>query len=157
MDRTSAIIRGCLILAAIVAVSLWLLVHSLKKSDDPARLIAKWVLTLIVVGILIATTAPGVSGLLFVVVGALILGIVWGSSLGEMIARPFSDLFDGGSTPIDPQPFYSIAQARRKQGRYMEAMAEIQKQLMERMKRWQKETGDVFPKDSTPAKSLYSG
>lgn len=129
LDRTSAIIRGCLILTAIVAVSVWLLIHSLRNSDDPARLIAKWVLTLIVVGILIATVAPGVSGLLFVVVGALCLGILWGSSLGEMVARPFSDLFDGGSAPIDPQPFYSIAQARRKQGKYLEALAEIRRQL----------------------------
>ena len=60
MDRTDAMIRGLLILTAIVAVVLWLLFYSLKKSDDPARLIVKWVVTLIVVGLLIATVTPGV-------------------------------------------------------------------------------------------------
>ena len=129
MDRTDAMIRGLLILTAIGAVVLWLLFYSLKKSDDPARLIVKWVVTLIVVGLLIATVTPGVGGLIFVVVGSLCLSIVWGSSIGEMIAKPFSDLFDGGSVPMEPQPFYSIAQAKRKQGKYLEALAELHKQL----------------------------
>ena len=59
----------------------------------------------------------------------LVLAIIWRHSLAALVAKPFEALYDGGSTPPDPHPAYSIAQARQKQGRYLEAVAEIQKQL----------------------------
>src|SRR5205823_9169883 len=43
--------------------------------------------------------------------------------------RPLTSLFDGGEQEVVPQPFYSIAEARRKQGKYLEAVAEIRRQL----------------------------
>src|SRR5207244_2627858 len=38
-------------------------------------------------------------------------------------------LFDGGSLAPEPRPLYSVAQSRQKQGKYLEAVAEIRKQL----------------------------
>src|SRR5207302_965597 len=38
-------------------------------------------------------------------------------------------LYDGGDVQVTPAPFYSIAEAKRKQGKYAEAVAEIRKQL----------------------------
>jgi TolA-binding protein len=46
-----------------------------------------------------------------------------------MVGNQFGSLYDGGDQQIDPQPFYSIAEAKRKQGKYPEAVAEIRKQL----------------------------
>jgi outer membrane protein assembly factor BamD (BamD/ComL family) len=65
---------------------------------------------------------------LCVVVG-LILTAVWGSSIGRIFASPLTSMFDGGSEEIEPQPMYSIAEAKRKQGKYHEALFEVHQQL----------------------------
>src|SRR5208282_4701745 len=43
--RTYEIVRGTIILALALSAVGWYLVRCLKRSDDPARLIFKWVLT----------------------------------------------------------------------------------------------------------------
>ena len=114
----------------------------LKKSDDPARLIAKWAVTAVMVGITwwvaaskIAASGGGLDyGTAFVVVIAcaicgVVLGITWGSEIGGLLGKPLASLYDGGDVEVTPAPFYSIAEARRKQGKYAEAVAEIRKQL----------------------------
>src|SRR5262249_30358511 len=50
-------------------------------------------------------------------------------SIANIVAKPFGSLYDGGDTPPEPVPAYSIAQSRRKQGKYLEAVAEVRKQL----------------------------
>src|SRR2546427_7902968 len=45
MNRTWEIIRGILFLAGIVAGVGWIVVRSVQKAEDPARMIFKWVLT----------------------------------------------------------------------------------------------------------------
>jgi tetratricopeptide (TPR) repeat protein len=45
------------------------------------------------------------------------------------VADPLASLYDGGTTPPDPHPAYSVALARQKQGRYLESIAEVRKQL----------------------------
>jgi tetratricopeptide (TPR) repeat protein len=47
------------------------------------------------------------------------------SKVSEMIGG----LYTGGSEPPPPEPFYSIAETRRKQARFQEAIYEIQQQL----------------------------
>jgi hypothetical protein len=54
---------------------------------------------------------------------------LWGRHLAGLFAGPLTTLFDGGGERIKPEPLYSIAEARRKQGRIHEAMWEIQAQL----------------------------
>src|SRR2546421_393170 len=46
-----------------------------------------------------------------------------------VIANPIASLYDGGRQEIDPKPFYSIAIARRKSGRPLEAIVAIREQL----------------------------
>ena len=46
------------------------------------------------------------------------MAITWRHSLIEIILRPFTSLYDGGSVEPDLKPLYSIAEARRKQGKY---------------------------------------
>ncbi|MGA2854414.1 MAG: tetratricopeptide repeat protein, partial [Verrucomicrobiota bacterium] len=45
------------------------------------------------------------------------------------LISPLTDLYDGGSKPLEPKPFYSIALAKRKLNRPLEAIVEIRKQL----------------------------
>ncbi len=49
--------------------------------------------------------------------------------MAGLLANPIASLYDGGSAPPDPQPFYSVARARQKQGNHAEAIAEVEKQL----------------------------
>src|SRR5208337_564583 len=42
---------------------------------------------------------------------------------------PFASLYDGGTEEPIPHPAYSIAQSKQKKGLYLEAIAEIRKQL----------------------------
>jgi len=129
-------------LALCAGVVGWVLYRWLKKSDDPARLISKWVITAVMVSTTwwiaagkIASSGGGLDyGTAFVVVIAcaicgVVLGITWGSNIADVLGKPLTGLFDGGDQEIVPQPFYSIAEAKRKQGKYLEAVAEIRKQL----------------------------
>jgi tetratricopeptide (TPR) repeat protein len=142
MNWLSPKIANVLELALCAGVVGWVMYRWLKKSDDPARLISKWVITAVMVSITwwvaarkIASSGGGMDyGTAFVVVIAcaacgVVLGITWGSNIGEALGSPLASLFDGGDQEIVPQPFYSIAEAKRKQGKYLEAVAEIRKQL----------------------------
>ncbi len=68
-----------------------------------------------------------VAGLAAIV--GILLGIIWAPEFGNMIARPFVNLFMGSSEAEAPKPLYSAAQARRNQGKLTEAIAEIRAQL----------------------------
>ena len=122
----------------------WVLWRWLKKSDDSGRLVSKWLISAVMIGVTwwiagrrIATSAGGLDldyGTAFIVVIAcaacgVVLGITWGSNIAGFLGRPLTSLFDGGEQEVVPQPFYSIAEARRKQGKYLEAVAEIRRQL----------------------------
>lgn len=54
---------------------------------------------------------------------------IWRRNIAALIARPFGNLYDGGSTPPDPKPVYSTAIAQRKRGYYNEALASVRKEL----------------------------
>ena len=60
---------------------------------------------------------------------AMIMVITWRHDLAGLVANPIASLYDGGTEPPDPHPAYSVAMARQKQGRYLEAVAEVRKQL----------------------------
>jgi tetratricopeptide (TPR) repeat protein len=115
----------------------WIAWRSIKKSEDPARTAFKWVLTL---GILVYIRwsvfpmAEGGGMAAFAAIASsmicgLVLFVTWRMEIGSIVAKPFVSLYDGGDQPPEPRPFYSIARARQKQGRYADAIAEIQKQL----------------------------
>jgi len=128
-----------LVAAGLVAWALW---RWLKRSDSPAMLIVQWILTLITLAGLyglgrhidrkiVQGTDPAVAfygvGSLFII--ALILTVIWRHNIAALIARPFVSLYDGGDAEVDPQAYYSIAIAKRKRGKYDEAVTEIRRQL----------------------------
>jgi tetratricopeptide (TPR) repeat protein len=115
-----------------------LVVVTVRKSEDPARMVFKWVLTAVVGGYVAFAVAPVVGqggygaafgGIPLLAVCGLVLAIIWRHSLTGMIAKPFASLYDGGNIPPEPRPAYSVAQARQKRGEYLEAVVEIRKQL----------------------------
>lgn len=127
---------GSLVLfLALIVWGMWLW---LKKSDDPGELIFKWVISAIISAVLVFVVVPIVAkggyagafvGIPATAACGLAYAIVWRKNIAGLIANPFGALYDGGTAELDPQAYYSIAQAKRKRGQYNEAMAEIRKQL----------------------------
>jgi TolA-binding protein len=116
----------------------WVVWRSIKKSDDRKEAIVRWTVTVIlVVGGLAAIMHFGGDGDAAGQIVALMAGLVFGLSLALIwvpqitgkVGDWFASLYTGGDTPPDPTPFYSIAQAWRKKGRFEEAIVEIHKQL----------------------------
>ncbi len=130
-------IRRVVTWAAFGLVACWLIYQSLRKSEDPARTAIKWLFTVVLVGLLVWKIPPmmdrggivATDGLFYTLIAGLALAITWRHDITAMIAKPFGSLYDGGNVPPEPRPAYSIAQSRQKQGKYIEAIDEIQKQL----------------------------
>ena len=136
--RTYEIVRGTVLLALALSAVGWCMVRCLKRSDDPARLIFKWILTAGVIGFLLRVVGPIVAeggyvgafaGIPLTAVCGLVLAIIWRHNLADLVAKPFTALYDGGSQEPIPHPAYSVAQSNQKRGKYLEAVAEIRKQL----------------------------
>lgn len=110
-------------------------VRAVRRSEDPTRMIVRWLITFLIVGWVFyeARKAQGAEkfGVLFFVAlpSAVVLTILWGRTIGEFVARPFSNLFSGGDEEPDPVPLYSTAEALRKRGKCREAVYAIQEQL----------------------------
>src|SRR5688572_32725116 len=113
----------------------WFSFRVLKRSESPPVLILKWLVTLFIVGWLAWVFEPWSkspmvwSDVIAALFGGICLTVIWRESIASIIAKPFTALYDGGDTEIEPRPYYSIAEAKRKRGQYHEALAEIRKQL----------------------------
>jgi tetratricopeptide (TPR) repeat protein len=68
-------------------------------------------------------------GIPLTAVFGVVLAAIWRRNIADMVAKPIASLYDGGSQEPIPHPAYSVAQANQKQGRYLEAVAGIRKQL----------------------------
>lgn len=145
MSRILEIAADIFWLAIIIGGGGWLFIRSLKASEDPAKIIFKWLITIPLVGgeiffarHLIGLIQPGDIGsnlvpafMLTISIAAcgVTLGAIWGSHIGNIAAKPLTSLFDGGDEPPEPKPYYSIAMSKRKLNRSLEAIVEIRKQL----------------------------
>ena len=123
--------------SALAGLAGWIIYYTVKKSEDPARLLFKWIITIIVVCLMYWHAFPmagqggmvAFTGVSWAIIYGIVLTITWRHNIGGLIAKPFASLYDGGDLEVEPRPAYSIAQSRQKQGRYLEAVAEIRKQL----------------------------
>ena len=135
--RTFEIVRGIVLLVIALSAIGWFMFRCLKRTDDPARLIFKWILTVpVVVGLLFvvgpfatSSAAGAFIGVPLAAACGIVLTIIWRHNIAELISKPFTALYDGGSEEPIPTPFYSIAQSKQKKGRYLEAIADIRQQL----------------------------
>ena len=138
MSHAWQIIRAIFTIAIPVVVFGGLIVLTVIKAEDPARMAFKWVLTLVVLAFMVFKVAPIVGqggyggafgGIPLTAACGITLALIWRHTIASWVADPIASLYDGGTTAPDPHPAYSIAQSRQKQGKYLEAIAEIQKQL----------------------------
>src|ERR1043166_3202932 len=126
---TKDIIHAVLALLIMLGILGWWMWRSLQRSEDPPRLIAKWAITAVMLALLVLSLSAGAFAIMFALVIGLVLALTWRTSIANTISRPFEILFTGGDTPPDPQPYYSIAQAKRKRGQFNEAVFAIHEQL----------------------------
>jgi tetratricopeptide (TPR) repeat protein len=135
MNSTYHIIRGTGLLIIAIGFLGWVVVRALKRSEDPPLLVFKLIFTAVVIGVVCWFIKPGsnaaadYSDLVIGLAAALVLTATWRHNIADLVARPFEALYNGGDVEVDPQPYYSIAIAKRKRGQYTEAVAEIRKQL----------------------------
>jgi len=130
MNQTWAVIKVIGSLLLLAGIGAWVLYRSVRKSEEPVRLIYRLVfsLLLVVVGGGLAI-GSGAYAPVIVLPFAVTVGLLWAPSWGSMLASPLTSMFDGGQEVVDHGPMYSVAQSLRKKDRYIEAEAEIRRQL----------------------------
>ena len=137
MQLAAVTLRDVINLVLLILLVGGFVVLTIKKSEDAGRMIFNWIITAIIIAFIVWKALPlfdngGMDALIcfaYIMAGAIVAIIIWRRSIASLVADPIGSLYDGGSTPPDPHPVYSIAQTRQKQGRYVEAVAEIRKQL----------------------------
>jgi tetratricopeptide (TPR) repeat protein len=128
-----------------LAFFIWLMVLALKRSDDPAKIIFKATFSVALIigeyifvhrmlgrgggggevgGYAVAMVAAG-----SIAACGIILSITWTTQISDLLSSSITSLYDGGTEPPEPKPFYSIALAKRKLNHPLEAIVEIRKQL----------------------------
>src|SRR6185369_17467590 len=96
-SQTLEIIRGTLLLVVALAALGFFMARSLRRTEDPARLVVKWVVTGLVAFFIAWKLLPladngGGDAWIAVVLGlvcGLILTATWRHSIGDFIAKPF--------------------------------------------------------------------
>jgi tetratricopeptide (TPR) repeat protein len=121
-----------------LAAVVWAVRRLWQRSEDRLGLLARWLCTAAALAFIIFVLGPlfelwdattAFVGIPFAAVAGLILALIWVPSLTESLGRWAGTLYDGGARAPEPEPFFSIAEARRKQGRYAEAVAAVRGQL----------------------------
>jgi tetratricopeptide (TPR) repeat protein len=130
MHRTGDMIIGIAGIIVIVGAVAYGIFRSLRISEDPARLIAKWIITigLLIFGVWFSKGFGPIAPLIMLLF-AVPSGLIWAPAVGEFVARPLTNMFDGGGAEVTPQPIYSIAEAKRHRGDYRGAITELRTQL----------------------------
>ena len=137
MNRILEIAVNVFLLLIVSGFAGWVCFRSLKRSDDPAKLIFKWIFTALVIGVFFIVAVPAgqkggydaIQAIIVTLIGGIAMAITWRHSLIDLIANPIGSLYDGGREEIEPRPLYSIALTKRKLNHPLEAIVEIRKQL----------------------------
>jgi hypothetical protein len=130
MHVNTDLLRGLFIIAIAVCLVLWLIVHTVRQAADPVRMIVKWAFTVpLTTLMLFAVHLFGPFGVFIIVGCAVSLSVLWTPHIIPALISPLTNAFDGGDIPQEPRPAYSIALARKNQGRYVEAVRDIRRQL----------------------------
>ncbi len=115
----------------------WLFWRALKRSDEPARLVFKWLFTLFMLWFMFFVVVPqfrqggfaAIAALGLAGIWGLAMAITWRNSLIDLVANPIASLYDGGKEEVEPKPYYSIAISKRKLNKPLEAIVAIREQL----------------------------
>jgi tetratricopeptide (TPR) repeat protein len=122
-------------LALVAAFLGWYGYVCLGRNENPRRLVARWVLSALLLAgfwrmalVIRSGSMAAPYALMGAILFAALLGLTWASSIGEILASPLTNLYTGGAE-VESRPLYSMAEARRKRGEIQEAVAEIRSQL----------------------------
>ena len=130
MNWTFEMIEAVIGLVIILGVIGWGALQILRRSYEPGKVLLKWAIALpLVVVCFVVAARLGPFGPFVMVFLGVILSILWTPHLAEGLFSPLTNLLDGGNEAPDLKPLYSVAEAKRKQGKYLEAMVEIRGQL----------------------------
>lgn len=133
------IIIGIVSMFAMFAGVGWILWRTLKRTEDPPRLVFKWILTGCALAFIFRVVMPSVArggyegaffGVPAAAVSGLALAIIWRYNIAMIVAKPFASLYDGGNDEDDPKPFYSTARAKRMRGDFLGAKTDVRGQLL---------------------------
>jgi len=108
----------------------WAFLRALGSRSDRGGLVFRWLITVALYAGAVAYvvkldyripwwTAAGMTGLF----------VLWTPAVRRLLFMPWTSIFDGGVEPPKPKPLYSIAQAKRQQGLYVEAAQAVREQL----------------------------
>src|SRR5882762_3364103 len=117
-------VKWGLTIALFVSAGAALVVASIAKAENPWKMALRWVLSAGILALIIWVLSPMIGLIVMVAFIA-----IWRQSIASLVARPFMSLYTGGDTEPDPHPAYSVAYARRKQGKPHEAVMEFLNQL----------------------------
>lgn len=132
-----ALVKWVALLGFLAAIG-WVGYRIYLRSDDRPRLLGQWVFTLLDLGFIVFVVGPlfrefgyvaAFAGVPLAAFAGLVMALIWVPSLTDWVGRLFGQLYDGGTTAPDPEPLFSVAEARRKQGRFEEAEVEVRRQL----------------------------
>jgi tetratricopeptide (TPR) repeat protein len=113
-----------------LACLIWLTIRALKSAEDPAKILFKWGFTVpFVIFCIWAAHKLGPFGPFLIVAMGIVLSVMWTPHISDFMIRPLTNLYDGGSEPPEPRPYYSIAQARRQRRQFLQAVVAIREQL----------------------------
>ncbi len=137
MGKIFHIATNVFLLVVILGFTGWVLIRSLKHSDDAAKLVFKWIFTAALMALMFYVVVPefkqggfnAIAAIGMAGIWGIAMAITWRHSLIDLIANPIASLYDGGKEEVEPKPFYSIANSKRQKGRPLEAIVEIRKQL----------------------------
>lgn len=141
MSMKLEVIRGTILLVVLLGFIVWGMARWYKRtSEDPGVLVGKWIISAIMLGILtacvlwlrrgMANDDYSVVVIPFIIVFlGIIFTVVWTPNIVTSLLKPLTGMMDGGDEPLDPQPLYSIARAKRKRGHYAEALTGVRTQL----------------------------
>jgi tetratricopeptide (TPR) repeat protein len=138
MSQILETIGGLILFGFLLGFVGWLFWRTLKRSEDPPKLILKWICSAAVIaymGMFVGPMLKGggymgaFGGVPLAAVGGLVLAIIWRQSIAEIIAKPFGSLYTGGDEPPEPKPYYSTAQAKRMRREFLEAVVAVREQL----------------------------
>ena len=137
MSRAWEIAAQVFWIAVVGGFAIWLFILTVKRSEDPLKLIFKWIFTAVILWFEFKTAVPAfarggfdaIYGLILTLLFGLAMAITWRHSLIDLIANPIGSLYDGGREEVEPRPYYSIAISKRKLNKPLEAIVEIRKQL----------------------------
>jgi outer membrane protein assembly factor BamD (BamD/ComL family) len=137
MPHSVSIAIGLLMLLGGVFAIVWFIWRTIKNAEDPSKMAFKWGLTFTIAGFFLFGAVKQIgfnyAGAFIVpfvcVLLGIVMSIVWAPHIGAWLAKPLTAMFDGGTTELEPQPLYSSSIAKRKSGKYREAIYDIQREL----------------------------